>query len=219
MKRSFIAALICLTLLLSGAVSDIYAQAMESYCQLPPFLSSSVESNILFAVDASGSMGYGAYSYNDSDGNDDGYLDGYNPNTPYEGYFTPSKYYKTDANGIYEETASTGQPCTCTCVTWKCSLLFGCVRHGGGCWGWGCCTKETCTGDCTIDSGNYLNYKHMTRIDLLRWAMTGGAPSACSDSTSGNAYCDPELWNRRVIAVIKKWGPYAMTASMLMAMG
>jgi type IV pilus assembly protein PilY1 len=43
-------------------------------------------------------------------------------------------------------------------------------------------------------SGNYLNYANMHRIDLLRWAMTGGSPSTCSSTANTPDKCDPELY-------------------------
>jgi len=185
--------------LLSLFVSESQAQTMNDYCQIPPFVGFAVAPNVLFAIDVSGSMGWKAYSYQDTDNNGDGYLDRYNPAVAYEGYFTPSKMYKLDVNGIYEETTPTGVPCTCACIDWRCrnSNWGGCVWNGGGCRRWGCCIQEQCTGDCNLESGNYLNYAHMARIDLLRWAMTGGTPGSCTGTnTFNNGFCDPELWDQ-----------------------
>lgn len=53
---------------------------------------------------------------------------------------------------------------------------------------------SSATGDCgRTTSGNLLNYDHMERIDLLRWAMTGGSPSTCTSSDFGK--CDPRVYN------------------------
>lgn len=199
MKKIFVILVLILTSLLCNSFSEITAQTMNDYCQLPPFVSSAVAPNVLFVIDVSGSMSWKAYSHQDSDDDGDGYLDGYDPTVSYEGYFTPSKNYKLDANGIYEETTPTGQPCTCTCVQWRCRRFNwgGCVWQGGGCRRWGCCVEEECSGDCNIESGNYLNYENMARIDLLRWSITGGSPSTCTGSqTFNNGYCNPELWNQ-----------------------
>lgn len=185
--------------MLSISFSETKAQTMNDYCQIPPFVGFAVEPNILFVIDVSGSMSWKAYSYNDNDTDGDGYLDNYNPNVSYEGYFNPSKIYKLDANGIYEETTPTGVPCVCTCTRWRCRIFDwgGCVWHGGGCRRWGCCIEEQCTGDCNLESGNYLNYLNMARIDLLRWAITGGTPSSCTGSQTFNSgYCNPELWDQ-----------------------
>ncbi|MEW6569835.1 MAG: hypothetical protein AB1390_01470 [Nitrospirota bacterium] len=208
MKRSITitSILFLFVLFLFGSFTAASAQLMEEYCQVPPFLSTPVEPNVLFVVDVSGSMGWDAYAYGDSDSNGDGILDKYNPAVSYEGYFTPSKSYKCSpdpndcnrADNVYEETVPTGLPCSCSCVRWRCrnSNWGGCVWHGGGCRRWGCCLEELCTGDCNVQSGNYLNYVHMSRVDLFRWAMTGGTPDTCNGSQTFNTgYCDPELWN------------------------
>ncbi|HAM53409.1 MAG TPA: hypothetical protein DCP92_22950, partial [Nitrospiraceae bacterium] len=50
------------------------------------------------------------------------------------------------------------------------------------------------TGQCGSASGNFLNYMHMARIDMLRWAMTGGTPATCANKPYTPAYCDAELW-------------------------
>lgn len=201
MKKLLFFALSFLFYVLYCFLSNITAQTMNEYCQLPPFVSTAVEPNILFVIDVSGSMGWKAYSYGDSDSNGDGILDGYNPAISYEGYFDPNKYYTTtgDPDGAYHETTPTGTPCTCTCIRWRCRNFDwgGCVWHGGGCSRWGCCIEESCTGDCNVDSGNYLNYVHMARVDLVRWALTGGTPATCTGSATFNKdSCDPELWNQ-----------------------
>ncbi len=67
---------------------------------------------------------------------------------------------------------------------------------------WYCTPKHAPTlisGDCgTPSSGNWLNYLNMSRIDLLRWAMTGGSPATCtpanSGSTGGANFCDPRMY-------------------------
>ncbi|MFT5697352.1 MAG: type IV pilus assembly protein PilY1 [Desulforhopalus sp.] len=48
-----------------------------------------------------------------------------------------------------------------------------------------CPDGETCT------DGDQLNFDHMTRVDLVRWAMTGGRPEGCNGSIQR---CDPELY-------------------------
>ncbi|MGQ9570580.1 MAG: pilus assembly protein [Thermodesulfovibrionales bacterium] len=201
MRRSLFITLEIFILLFLFSKTEIVAQTMEDYCQLPPFVSQVVEPNILFVIDVSGSMGWKAYSYGDSDSNGDGILDGYNPAVSYEGYFDPDKYYTTtgDPDGAYHETTPTGNPCTCTCVRWRCRYYNwgGCQWHGGGCSRWGCCIEEECSGDCNVETGNYLNYLHMARIDLVRWALTGGTPATCTGSATFNKdSCDPELWSQ-----------------------
>lgn len=173
------------------------AQTMNDYCQWPPFLSTPVQPNVLLLVDTSGSMGWNAYSYGDTDSNGDGVLDHYNPSVTYEGYFDPEKYYTKDANGVYIETTPTGQPCQKVCVSYKCrnNNLGGCTKPSPNPCGnqWYCCTQWQQSGDCNIQTGNYLNYAYMSRIDLLRWAMTGGRPSSCNNQITT---CDPEVYGQ-----------------------
>ena len=47
------------------------------------------------------------------------------------------------------------------------------------------------SGDCNLASGNYLNYALMSRIDVLRWALTGGKLESCNNSIQT---CDPEVY-------------------------
>ena len=176
------------------------AAVMADYCQAPP-LKSEVSPNIMLTIDVSGSMGWGAYSYGDSDGNGDGILDNYDPTSQYEGYFDPMKYYVTDAGGIYQETVPTGLPCVkTTCKTWACrsSNTGGCDpkgTHGCSTSRFACCTAWNTTGDCGTTTGNYLNYKLMARIDVVRWAMTGGKPATCTGASAFNgSNCEPEAW-------------------------
>ncbi|MCL1980612.1 MAG: hypothetical protein FWG62_06010 [Proteobacteria bacterium] len=42
----------------------------------------------------------------------------------------------------------------------------------------------------TIKSGNQLNHDNMSRLDLLRWAMTGGTPDGCVSNHNSPKYCD-----------------------------
>ncbi|MEJ2684540.1 MAG: hypothetical protein P8Z71_09115 [Candidatus Sulfobium sp.] len=209
-----------LLILYFGWPSVTVAQTMNDYCQMPPFVASIAPPNVLLVNDVSGSMGWAGYSYGDTDANSDGVLDNYDPSKTYEGYFIPSKYYKQSATadpftGVYpyEETVLTGETCVQTCDSWTCRNRawdqtclppgspgntcggghdYGGWSHGGK---YACCTHQTSSGDCGVDSGNYLNYVHMERIDLLRWAMTGGDPSTCKGSNTFNpGSCDPELW-------------------------
>lgn len=103
------------------------------------------------------------------------YSDAYDSSETYEGYFIPSKNYKLD-NGVWTETSD---PENCTFTQ----------------------TAEKYVGDREISgvcSGSKLNFATMARVDLLRWAITGGRPEAC-DGTGGNdaqrlsTDCDPDL--------------------------
>ncbi len=174
----------------------LWAQVMTDYCQMPSFLSTPLSPNVLLVIDTSGSMSRNSYSDGDRDSNGDGILDGYNPNLTYEGYFDPSKFYTQDASGIYVETTPTGQPCNKICERYMCRnwRIGDCSRPVPNPCGtrWFCCVSWRQEGDCNIQSGNYLNYKYMSRIDVLRWALTGGKPLSCH--TLSIHQCDPELY-------------------------
>ncbi|MCL5024100.1 MAG: PilC/PilY family type IV pilus protein [Nitrospirae bacterium] len=230
MKRDIFSILVVfIVLALSGFFPSTSRAAvpapMDSYCQIPPIVSQAIQPNIMLAMDVSGSMSWCGY-YAGANANypcdpncatGPGGNCGYNASKVYEGYFTPDKYYNLDANGVYQETVATGNPCIITCTANQCVRsssrcanaglygsgpgAFGCgTGHGRNTYG--CCTDVSISGDCNVQSGNFLNYVHMTRIDLLRWAMTGGSPATCPSSytcTSGTCdptSCDPEVWSQ-----------------------
>ena len=182
----------CLMLLVVPILSE--GQDMTDYCQLPSSIEAPIDPNLLLVIDVSGSMGWKAYSYGDTDSNSDGYLDGYNATTTYEGYFDPAKFYELNASNVYVETP-TGLPCVKECTKWKCQNynLGDCVKGAQGCGKtkWACCTAWKSSGNCTLTSGNYLNYQKMTRIDVLRWTLTGGKLQSCVNSVET---CDPEVY-------------------------
>jgi type IV pilus assembly protein PilY1 len=210
-KKIVVVFLALMALVSSGPLSSAYSAVMTDYCQNPPLIPQPIDPNILFVLDISGSMGWCGYytgsGYNSTpcspvDSNGDGLVDGYNPSTGYEGYFTPSKFY-TLVSGVYQENPSPGSTCNCSCTSWSCQKnnSGGCDpkgTHGCSTSRWACCTAQTCTGACDNLSGNYLNYAHMARLDLLRWALTGGTPSSCGTTSPSNGpdYCDPELYNK-----------------------
>lgn len=174
------------SLLFAFLFSQVFAQDMVEYCQLPISIGGAVEPNVLLVVDASGSMNERAYTGN------------YDPSQTYEGYFDPQKHYRPNADGVYEETVPTGVPCTTVCAHWTCvrdptDCIFTEPRGTRGCrsWQYPCCTQVQQVGDCNIDSGNYLNFQYMTRMDLLRWALTGGTPLGCNGTI---ARCNPEVY-------------------------
>ena len=178
MRRFFYVLLSLLTLY------NTYSYAtMENYCEVPPFLTSVVPPNILFVVDFSGSMSWAAYYKTWSATNDPDDVGVYDDSKVYEGYFIPDKIYKK-VGGVWVET---NQPENCT-------LHYSYYRTG---WGgnFNYYNSYRITGVC---SGNKLNFARMARVDLLRWAITGGKPSVCPDSSYGsyNFYsdsCDPDI--------------------------
>ena len=87
-----------------------------------------------------------------------------------EGYFTPASVYQYNSTspGYWEQTTGT----TVACPSSSSSVS----------------TSSRYTGSC-------LNYLYMDRIDLVRWAITGGTPNSCTGTkTFNNNECDPELW-------------------------
>ncbi len=105
------------------------------------------------------------------------------------------------SNKVYLEYAASGTGCTKNCITPVCntSRTSACAATKGtnGCASnkYYCgCSKYSFSGDCGAPtSGNLLNFKNMRRIDLLRWAFTGGSPSTCTSSTI--SACDPRVYN------------------------
>ena len=154
---------------------------MDTYCSTPPFISlgSNIRPNILFDIDVSGSMSWAAYYATWTHTYE---TQSYDNTTIYEGYFIPEKMYKK-INGIWKETSESE----------SCYLSYHSEYQGwGGIYNY--YNWFTINGVC---SGNELNFALMTRIDLLRWAVTGGSPASCyGRSAYFNAdYCDPELWD------------------------
>ncbi len=84
----------------------------------------------------------------------------------YEGYFDPAVRYELDT-GVWVETTDAN---TCT------------VGPDNG------DDPRTVSGIC---SGNELNFAVMDRVDVLRWALTGGRPTTCVSETDST--CDPEI--------------------------
>ena len=160
------------------------AADMTSYCQAPASVSTAVPPNILFILDITGSMSSNAYSGT------------YNPATRYEGYFDPEKDYMqtSGSSPVWEEKEVPDRTKICTgtrsCASnnaSRCDLPLGangCSANQSFC----CSTNlTTISASGPYRNGNWLNFKHMTRIDVLRWSLTGGTPSGCSSSSAANS--------------------------------
>ncbi|MGB9712756.1 MAG: pilus assembly protein [Dissulfurimicrobium hydrothermale] len=160
--------------LFTGALS--YA-AMNDYCQAPPFVTEAVQPNVMLTVDVSGSMSWCAYNPNSSKSNccTSSSGCGWTYQGTEEGYFTPDKKYMYDSSNNYwvETTDSTA--------------LTKCPKN----------TTGISTSSSKRYMGSCLNYHLMHRIDLVRWAMTGGNPASCTgNKTFDKNQCDPELWQQ-----------------------
>ncbi len=130
----------------------------STYCAEPPFIQSVVPVNIMLVLDYSGSMTEYAYSGD------------YDSNKTYYGYFRHDKMYE------------------CSNWSWNWSV-----------WGWVCDGYWYIDNDASFNnsgdgigwsifgelyftqkkaySGNVFNWLFMTRIDILRWILTGGEVS------------------------------------------
>ncbi len=170
---------------------------INDYCSSPPFLTGYISPNVLFVVDVSGSMSGSSYNPS-STGN--GWCD-----TKYEictrkstgneeGYFTPNRIYRFRKNrytywwgdvwdGYWEDPDSIQKD-----IPSECPSSFRDISN-----------MNEYTGAC-------LNFIYMSRMDLIRWAVTGGKPDSCGqsycgsnpDCTTGNdapKYCDFEMYN------------------------
>jgi type IV pilus assembly protein PilY1 len=194
MKRLLYIALCSICLLGIPLFSE--GQTITSYCQLPSSIGTPIDPNLLLVIDQSGSMGYCAYTSETGGGSCENSSKPYVATTTYEGYFNPAKSYALDVNGVYVETTPTGLPCVTTCDTWTCksSRLGDCDSTKGthSCnKKYACCSHYTSSGDCDLVSGNYLNYTLMRRVDILRWALTGGRLNSCNNTVQT---CDPEVY-------------------------
>ncbi|ADC88674.1 Tfp pilus assembly protein tip-associated adhesin PilY1-like protein [Thermocrinis albus DSM 14484] len=164
----------------------IKAASINNYCYVPPFVGTAAAPNVMLLIDVSGSMSWCAYNPQSNKSfcctNSSGCGWTYKGNE--EGYFDPNKVYRYNSSqGYWEET--TGTPAPCPKSAYTCSVL-GCVE----------------TIDKTkIYSGSCLNFLYMTRIDLVRWALTGGTPDSCptdvNESPQNNIRrCDPETYGQ-----------------------
>ncbi|SDN21852.1 type IV pilus assembly protein PilY1 [Desulfonauticus submarinus] len=96
------------------------------------------------------------------------YGNAYDSSETYEGYFIPTKNYKK-IDGVWQET---NDPESCSFTQAARTYVSG----------------RSISGVC---SGSKLNFARMARIDLLRWAITGGRPDSCGGVTDKD--CDPDL--------------------------
>ncbi len=153
--------------LLSGSVSPSRAQ---SACNVPPFLTTAVAPNILFVIDVSGSMNWSAYNPL-PDGRgwcNDASGCGWTYTGEEEGYFIPDKVYTYNSTqGYWEETNALPEQCP---------------------------NRRTDLNRSRAYYGSCLNFLLMSRMDLLRWAITGGRPRQCDYSDPFTTTdCDPDI--------------------------
>jgi type IV pilus assembly protein PilY1 len=191
---------------------------MANYCQMPSSIGTPVEPNVLFLIDLSVSMGYCAYTSVTGGTSCESASTPYSATTTYEGYFDPAKNYKpvdktdgttvcdpTTSTCLWIETTPTGDPCVTTCTSSKCqSSRFGDCTYAypAKCSSktkpYSCCQAYSQSGDCNVNTGNYLNYKYMRRLDVLKWALTGGQLESCDSDSPGK--CNPEVYPNSLLS-------------------
>lgn len=162
------------------------AADMQSYCYVPPFMGQTVSPNIMLVIDVSGSMSWCAYNPTSSKSGccNSSSKCGWTYKGTEEGYFDPNKVY-TLANinvpnvgrvDVWVET--NGTPASCP-------------RYRGG------------INTSRIYSGSCLNFLYMSRIDLVRWALTGGTLASCDTGVNKQTdenyrkKCNPEYYDLR----------------------
>jgi Tfp pilus tip-associated adhesin PilY1 len=149
MKSKLCVWLLVLTALGTQNVLATATTANSTYCNIPPYLTSSVKPNIHFIFDHSGSFGFYPYVLmNQVPGSATNVT--YPATTGYYGYFAKDKYYK------YDTAVSSGTWVVNTACTGETDLIGG----------------KTAGQQCI--SGNLLNFVTSSRIDIVRKIMTGG---------------------------------------------
>ena len=151
MKKLFFIVFILFSLNLNAATP------MSTYCSTPPFMTTSIDPNVLFILDNSGSMNEFAYHevagercYNMTA------WTGYDEGKQYYGYFNPDKCYKYDnTNHYFYEVGDVVDDPSTSDITERAA-----------------CLASSCSVRCF--SGNWLNWWTMRRTDVSKKVLTGG---------------------------------------------
>ena len=173
-----IGVLTVLALTFAPRVAKGDTETMADYAAFPPFMSATVQPNVLVILDNSGSMN--EFAYKESVGhicaNASAYT-GYEAGTKYYGYFDSDTCYKYDNTGhfFYPAGATVDDPAT-----------PGILERSAG-----------FDGDPRRFSGNWLNWWTMRRFDVAKRVLTGGRPA--SDAGNYVLLATPtERDNRRI---------------------
>lgn len=176
MKKLFLV-LIFFSFLLVKDHPNVESFNMADYCYVPPSIGQIAPPNVLFVIDVSGSMSWCAYNPQSNRENCCNLSTGcgWTYRGTEEGYFTPDKIYERKlisipnvGNGyVWVETTGTETECPK-----RASDIDTSKRYKGAC----------------------LNFLYMTRIDLVRWAITGGKLDSCTSNDPKR--CDPELYGQ-----------------------
>ncbi|WP_457623147.1 PilC/PilY family type IV pilus protein [Persephonella sp.] len=149
----------------------------SGYCSVPPFISSSASPNILFVIDVSGSMSWSAYNPNDNGYSfctDEDNGCGWTYTGDEEGYFIPNENYVLIGDCEFWNYHECYWEETDKDAVNECPNVWSGVFD-----------------DEKVFKGSCLNFLLMARIDLLRWAITGGVPEGCGSLMDPN--CDPDI--------------------------
>lgn len=173
--RKFI--LVVLTIYLLFSKDSLKAATMGSYCYLPPYLGQAIQPNVMLIIDISLSMGVCAYNNNTSSNGccSSSSGCGWTHRGDEEGYFIPNKLYRYNSSRNYWEETTSGTPQTCP-------------------------KRISDINTSRIYLGSCLNFLYMRRIDLVRWALTGGTLESCPAGANVNnpqvIKCDPEYYGQ-----------------------
>lgn len=165
MKKNF---LLLISLLFIYFIAK--AEDMQKYCMVPPFIGQAVSPNVLVVIDASGSMSWCAYNpqSNKTDCCNSSGGCGWTYQGNEEGYFDPDKVYEYkritvgSSRNVYAWVESTS------------TSYSNCPKTPSG-----INTSNKYKGSC-------LNFHYMRRIDLVRWALTGGTLDSCDTGVNIN---------------------------------
>ena len=143
-------------LLLMGTLGlpvAVQAQVMNDYKSTPPFINTAVPPNVLLLFDNSGSMNTLAYKGAVAPATPWIPATPFNNATVYGGLFTATECYNYNGTEFVPDTGTANPPIPGTCTS--------------ATYNW---------------SGNLLNYVTMRRIDIAKFAMTGGNCFAARDA-------------------------------------
>ncbi|WP_353684270.1 PilC/PilY family type IV pilus protein [Thermodesulfovibrio sp. 3907-1M] len=150
---------------------------MADYCYVPPSIGQMFSPNVLLVIDVSGSMSWCAYNPTSSKQSccDNSSGCGWTYKGTEEGYFEPDKIYERR----YISIPNVGNDYVWVETT---GTETACPKYSRG-----IDTSKKYKGAC-------LNFLYMRRIDLLRWAITGGKLDSCTSNDPKR--CDPELYGQ-----------------------
>ena len=136
----------------------------DMYCVKPPFIQTFVPTNVMLVLDYSGSMSFFAYPGNTSS---------YDENKTYFGFFKPEKMYRCSSWSRWRgELTCVGYWYIDDNSTFN-NSNNGTVKYDASSTSYPYSSYYYFTVEREY-SGNVLNWLIMTRIDILRWILTGG---------------------------------------------